>query len=40
VAAVVGNILDPEECVAEATAGLAWLLEVRCVTELLGRLET
>ena len=40
VAAIVGNILDPEKCVAEATAGLAWLLEVRCVTELLGRLET
>jgi len=40
VTAIVGNILDPEECVAEATASLAWLLEVRGGTELLGRLET
>jgi hypothetical protein len=40
VAVVVGNILDPEECVADATSGLARSLEVPGVTELLGRLET
>jgi hypothetical protein len=39
-AAVVGNILDSEECVADATSGLACLLEVPGFTELLGRLET
>jgi hypothetical protein len=40
VAAIVGNILDSEISVADATAGLAWWLEVRGVTQLLGRLET
>jgi len=40
VAAVVGNILDPEERVADATSGLARWLEVPGVAELLGRLET
>jgi hypothetical protein len=36
----IGNVLDSEEGVADATAGLARLLEVPGGAELLGRLET
>lgn len=39
-ATAVRNILDSEERVADATSGLAYLLEVPSVAELLGRRKT
>jgi hypothetical protein len=40
VLAAVGNVMDPEECVARAAAGLACLRKIPGGAELLGGLES